>query len=212
MLEINQIGARCKAHGGDIRCSYPGCIKSARDKSDRCNAHGGGKRCIEKGCTKSAINKTNKCVSHGGGNRCPNCIDWIDSRGGLLKYDNYCATYINIFPSDPRSKKINIKSKEIRVRNAIIEKSEINDIFKGFIHDRSLWTGNCDCTHRHYINHRKLIGNTILAIETDENAHKNYDKKDEKLRYDDLHYTLRIAVNGYLFVLTLILQRYIKQN
>ena len=86
-----------KAHGGDIRCSYPGCIKSARDKSDRCKAHGGGKRCIEKGCTKSAINKTNKCVSHGGGNRCPNCIDCIDSRGGFLKYYNYCATYINIF-------------------------------------------------------------------------------------------------------------------
>ena len=36
------------------------------------------------------------------------------------------------------------------------------------------------------IDHRKLIGNTILAIETDENQHKGYDKMDEELRYDDL--------------------------
>jgi hypothetical protein len=36
------------------------------------------------------------------------------------------------------------------------------------------------------IDHRKLIGNTLLCIETDENQHKSYDKKDEEIRYDDL--------------------------
>jgi hypothetical protein len=49
-----------------------------------------------------------------------------------------------------------------------------------------MYTGNCDCTHRRRIDHRKLIGNTILAIETDENAHADYDAHDEEIRYDDL--------------------------
>ena len=33
----------------------------------------------------------------------------------------------------------------------------------------------------------KVIGNTILAIEVDENQHKSYDKEDEEIRYDDLY-------------------------
>jgi len=72
-------------------------------------------------------------------------------------------------------------TKEIKVRNAITER------FTGFIHDRPLYTGSCDCTHRRRVDHRKLIGNTILAIETDEFAHKGYDEKDEEIRYDDLY-------------------------
>ena len=66
------------------------------------------------------------------------------------------------------------------VRNAI------NLNFEGFIHNTPLYTGNCDCTHRRRIDHRKLIGNTILAIETDEFGHRRYDLKDEEIRYDDL--------------------------
>jgi hypothetical protein len=67
------------------------------------------------------------------------------------------------------------------VRNAI------NSNFEGFVHDKPLYTGNCDCTHRRRIDHRKLIGNTILAIETDEFGHRSYDPKDEEIRYDDLY-------------------------
>ena len=37
------------------------------------------------------------------------------------------------------------------------------------------------------MDHRKLIGNTILAIETDEFGHRGYDKKDEEIRYDDVY-------------------------
>ena len=37
------------------------------------------------------------------------------------------------------------------------------------------------------MDHRKLIGNTILAIETDEFGHRGYDPKDEEIRYDDLY-------------------------
>jgi hypothetical protein len=92
-----------------------------------------------------------------------------------------------VFPDDPRSKVIYAHTKEIRVRNAISEYSEINKEFEGFIHDRPLYTGNCDCTHRRRIDHRKLFGNTILAIETDEFCHRGYDTYDEEIRYDDLY-------------------------
>jgi hypothetical protein len=62
----------------------------------------------------------------------------------------------------------------------------INKNFDGFIHDISLYSGGCDCTHRRRIDHRKLIGGTMLAIETDEFGHRGYDKYDEEIRYDDV--------------------------
>ncbi len=172
----------CASHGGGKRCKEDGCESSAQGKTDFCISHGGGKRCIEDGCKSSALGKTDFCIFHGGGKRCPNCIDWIDSRSGSRKYDGYCATCFKVlFPDDERSKVIYRHTKEIRVRN------EINSHFEGFIHDRPLYTGNCDCTHRRRIDHRKLIGNTILAIETDEFAHNGYDPLDEEIRYDDLY-------------------------
>jgi hypothetical protein len=172
----------CISHGGGKRCVEYGCYKSAQGKTDFCSKHGGGKRCKKQECDKIARGKTDFCVSHGGGKRCPNCIDWIDSRCGWSKYDGYCATCFKvIFPDDERSKVIYRHTKEIRVRN------EINSQFEGFIHDKPLYTGNCDCTHRRRIDHRKLIGNTILAIETDEIAHSGYDPLDEEIRYDDLY-------------------------
>jgi hypothetical protein len=183
---------KCSAHGGGKRCIEPDCTKSARGATDKCFAHGGGKRCIEPDCTKSAIGATDKCKAHGGGKRCPNCIDWIDSRSGSSKYDGYCATcFKRVFPDDPRSTVIYEHTKEIAVRN------RINEEFEGFIHDRPLYTGNCDCTHRRRVDHRRLINDTILAIETDEFGHRSYTKVhslsdryqvlDEEIRYDDLY-------------------------
>lgn len=97
------------------------------------------------------------------------------------KYKGYCAyCYQHLFPDDPLTLQIRSKTKEIAVRDFI------NINFEGFQHDKPLWTGNCDCTHRRRIDHRKLIGNTLLCIETDENQHKNYDENDEEIRYDDL--------------------------
>ena len=173
---------KCKKHGGGNRCSEPDCKSSAIGKTDKCVTHGGGKRCSEPDCKASSQGKTDKCITHGGGKRCPNCIDWIDSRCGNDIYDGYCATcFKRVFPEDKRSKIIYSHTKEIRVRN------EINKYFEGFIHDRPLYTGNCDCTHRRRVDHRKLIGNTLLAIETDEYAHRSYDETDEEIRYDDLY-------------------------
>ena len=164
------------------RCVEPDCKASAVGKTDKCVAHGGGARCVEPGCTSSARGKTDKCVAHGGGIRCPNCIDWIDSRCGSVKYDGYCATcFKRKFPDDKRSLVKYAHTKELVVRNFI------NRHFDGFIHDVPLYTGGCDCTHRRRIDHRKLIGNTILAIETDEFGHRGYDKHDEEIRYDDVY-------------------------
>ena len=178
---IGKIG-KCKKHGGGRRCIEPNCLASARCNTNKCKKHGGGRRCIEPNCLVSAIEKTDKCIAHGGGRRCPNCITWPDSRGGCIQYDGYCATcFKRCFPDDERSKVIYAHNKEIMVRNCINEK------FDGFIHDKPLYTGGCDCTHRRRIDHRKLIGNTILAIETDEFGHRGYDKTDEEIRYDDLY-------------------------
>ena len=172
----------CVSHGGGKMCKEDGCKTSAQGKTDFCVSHGGGKRCKYDGCKRGSQGKTDFCKAHGGGKRCPNCIGWIDSRCGWYKYDGYCATCFKlVFPDDKRSNVIYRHTKEIRVRN------EINTHFNGFIHDRPLYTGNCDCTHRRRIDHRKLIGNTILAIETDEFAHSGYDPLDEEIRYDDLY-------------------------
>jgi len=173
---------KCTAHGGGRRCIEPDCKVAAAGNSDKCKAHGGGRRCIELDCDKSARANSDKCKAHGGGKRCPHCIDWIDSRSGSAYYDGYCATcFKEVFPNDERSKVVYRHTKEIMVRNII------NENFDGFIHDTPLYTGNCDCTHRRRIDHRKLIGNTILAIETDEFGHRGYDKKDEEIRYDDVY-------------------------
>jgi hypothetical protein len=66
-------------------------------------------------------------------------------------------------------------------------RNTINERFEGFVHDKPLYTGGCDCTHRRRIDHRKLIGATLLCVETDEFGHRRYDPKDEQVRYDDLY-------------------------
>lgn len=173
---------KCAAHGGGKRCNNPGCCKIAVGSTDKCAAHGGGRRCKEPGCNKGAVGRSDKCAAHGGGRRCPNCITWPDARCGSCAYDGYCATcFKRLFPSDPRSTKIYEHTKEIRVRNTI------NKHFDGFVHDKPLYTGHCDCTHRRRIDHRKLIGSTLLCIETDEHGHAGYDERDEEIRYDDLY-------------------------
>jgi len=204
---VDKIGNKCREHGGG-RCEEPHCKNWAvrrtpkivrradgnlnfvydEEPNNKCSRHGGGDRCVEPGCNKGAairngalMGEPRRCVSHGGGNRCTNCITWPDSRSGSVKYDGYCATcFKHLFPNDERSKVVYIHTKEIRVRN------KINEVFEGFIHDKPLYTGQCDCTMRRRIDHRKLIGATLLCVETDEFAHKGYDPKDEEIRYDDL--------------------------
>ena len=97
-------------------------------------------------------------------------------------YRDYCTTcFKHFFPDDPLTSNIRCNTNEEKV------KKFINDNFDGFVHNKPLWTGHCDCSVRRRIDHRKLFGNTLLCIETDENQHKWYNKQDEKDRYDDLY-------------------------
>jgi hypothetical protein len=119
--------------------------------------------------TEEMINVIDKCKNNG-------CV-----RSGNIKYKYYCTfCYQHLFPDDEATKNIYKKTKENYVRDFLKE------IDKDFIHDLCLWTGNCDCSHRRRIDFRKLIGNTLLCIEVDENQHKRYNNKDEEIRYDDL--------------------------
>lgn len=172
-----------------MSCTFMNCTSSPIPRGKYCEEHRSRKKlCVEPNCKKRTRSKSDKCVEHGGGARCPHCIDWIDSRSGSVKYDGYCATcFKRLFPDDPRSTIIHKHIREILVRNAITETSQTNESFQGFVHDRPLYTGHCDCTHRRRIDHRKIIGNTILAVETDEHAHQGYDEKDEEIRYNDLY-------------------------
>jgi len=117
------------------------------------------------------------CPKHGGSALCIGCF--------LVpynpKYDKHCIDcFVNLHPSDPRSdRKSRLKRRETVVREAI------DDMFEGFIHDKAFSTGGC-CPHRREIDHRILINGTVLAVETDENAHVSYNKQNEINRYDDL--------------------------
>lgn len=99
------------------------------------------------------------------------------------KYNGYCThCFANLFPNDPKTLQIRKKSKELQVV------SFITNYFKGFKHDKPLYVdldGGC-CISKRRVDLRKLIGNTLLCIEIDENQHRGYNKVDEISRYNDL--------------------------
>jgi hypothetical protein len=188
------------------RCEHEDCNKhpvfnyEGESKARFCSSHKFenmvniiSKRCDRDGCQKQpnynyAGERTARfCVSHKEfgmidikNKRCKSSDICLGTFANV-KYKGYCAScYQRLFPNDPLTYQIRSKTKEIAVRDYI------NSNFDDFHHDRPLWTGNCDCTHRRRIDHRKLIGNTLLCIETDENQHGSYDKTDEEIRYDDL--------------------------
>jgi hypothetical protein len=102
---------------------------------------------------------------------------------GNKNYKGYCANcFQHLFPLDPLTFQIRSKTKEIAVRDFI------NSRFEEFQHDKPIWYNEsvCDCTTKRRIDHRKLINDTILCIETDENQHKSYSKTDEEARYNDI--------------------------
>ena len=188
---------KCQHEGCDTRpnYNYEGqtkamyCVTHKLDSMSNVTS----KKCKHEGCCKQPIcnyegeTKAIYCVTHKldymvdiKNKRCKAnfCLGTLASN----KYKGYCCPcFQHLFPNDPLSFQIRSKTKEIAVRDYI------NSIFTDFQHDTPLWTGNCDCTHRRRIDHRKLIGNTLLCIETDERQHKSYNKEDEEIRYDDLY-------------------------
>ncbi len=112
--------------------------------------------------------------------RCPDCP--LNQRGNY-KYNNYCVEcFSRKFPKDPRTFLIKKKSYELTIRDFL----QINFPELNLIHDKPIWTHNCECNSRRRIDLRTLIGNTLLAIEIDERQHKDRNKNDENIRYDDL--------------------------
>ena len=173
----------CSKHklDGMIDIKHRPCLREGCNTTPNFNYKGEVKRLY---CSKHKLDGMfdvtyNKClgfINNGITEDCP-----YNSRGNT-KYKNYCTEcFKRNFPLDPLTFKIHGKTKEIAVRDYI------NQHFDGFQHNKKLQTGHCDCTMRRSIDHRKLIGNTLLAIETDENQHKSYDKMDEEIRYDDLY-------------------------
>ena len=102
---------------------------------------------------------------------------------GNRKLNGYCShCFVNIFPDDPKALTVRKKSKEIQVMTHLFSK------YKGFKNDKPFYVdleGGC-CATKRRIDFRKLITNTMLCIEVDENQHKKYIKQNENNRYDDL--------------------------
>jgi hypothetical protein len=114
---------------------------------------------------------------------CVKCKHWpIDSQMGHKKYDGYCfRCFKEEFPDDTRTKN--------RARAELMVREYINSKWTDFVHDHVIETAHCACTHRRRVDHRKLVGNTLICIETDEWWHRNYDKDDEDARYHDIMMT-----------------------
>jgi hypothetical protein len=111
---------------------------------------------------------------------CIECKEWpVDWRQGWPHYDGYCfRCFCDKFKDDER-----VKTRgrvELRVR------SYLDSHFPDFVHDQPIHTAHCVCSHRRRVDHRRLIGNTLLCVETDENFHRYYDPDDEEARYHDV--------------------------
>ena len=163
-------------------------------RKDTCKLCGGTAICKHnrqkqscKECQGSRICEHNKTKQD-----CPDCKgssickskDTIGCRTkGNRKLNGYCShCFVHIFPEDPRALTVRKKSKEHQVTTHIFSK------YTGFKNDKPFYVdleGGC-CATKRRIDLRKLITNTMLCVEVDENQHKNYIKQNENNRYDDL--------------------------
>ncbi len=102
------------------------------------------------------------------------------------KYDNYCATcFVDLFPNDPRSKTVNLPTKELQARQYL--DAEFPNMFiygkHVVIADRKK---KCTSFNR-LIDAQTEFDNCVLIIEIDENQHKYYNLKDEELRIAQIY-------------------------
>ena len=169
ICEHNKIKSQCKDCKGSQICEH-NIIRS------RCKDCGGGSICEH--------NKVRSQCGECGGSRICKSKDTIGCRTiSNRKLNGYCShCFINIFPEDPRALTVRKKSKELQVMTHIFSK------YSGFKNDKPFYVdleGGC-CATKRRIDLRKLIGNTILCIEVDENQHKYYIKDKEEERYNDL--------------------------
>ena len=208
ICEHGKVRARCKECCGGSICMHGKAKYVCKD----CNGNGicvhGRKKSYCKDCEGGAICEHGKirysCKDCMGANICLHnrfkacCVECDGIRlcksrkdpynfGGVThgnrKLNGFCShCFVNIFPDDPRSLLVKKKSKEIQVVTHLLSK------YDGFIHDKPFYVdleGGC-CSTKRRIDLRKLINDTMLCIEVDENQHKSYIKTNEQSRYDDL--------------------------
>ena len=91
--------------------------------------------------------------------------------------DRFCThCFAHLFPDELRTLTIRKKSKELQVV------AHIASTYGGFVHEKLLHIdlqGGC-CSTKRRIDVRRLINNTMLCIEGDEEQHKSYIKQDEE--------------------------------
>ena len=177
----------CKECNGSQRCEHGRLKQSCKDcgGSKYCKHERLKERCKE--CGGSQICEHGKvraqCADCGGSSICKS-KDTIGCRTrGNRKLNGYCShCFVNIFPDDTRALTVRKKSKEIQVMTHIFS------IYEGFKNDKPFYVdleGGC-CETKRRIDLRKLIGNTMLCVEVDENQHKYYINESETNRYNDL--------------------------
>ena len=169
ICEHNKIRGSCKYCGGSQICEHNIFRRN-------CKECGGSGTCEHK------VDKRD-CPDCSGSRICKS-KDTIGCRTqGNRKLNGYCShCFVNLFPDDPKALTVRKKSKEIQVMTHLFSK------YKGFKNDKPFYVdleGGC-CATKRRIDLRKLITNTMLCIEVDENQHKKYIKQNENNRYDDL--------------------------
>jgi hypothetical protein len=134
-----------------------------------------GKRTLLQMLMTSILDKSIQTKKFG----CLECKEWQDWRRGWPHYEGHCfRCFCEKFPTH---EKVRTKARvELQVRVFM------DSNFADFVHDRPLHTAHCDCNHRHRVDHRRVVGDTLLCIETDEHHHRGYDKDDEQARYHDV--------------------------
>ena len=169
LCEQNKHKSYCKLCGGSAFCEH-------NKERSNCKECGGSRICqhgrLIQGCPDC------------GGYKIFNSKSTIGCRTtGNRKLNGYCShCFVNLFPEDPRALTVRKKSKELQVMTHIFSK------YSGFKNDKPFYAdleGGC-CETKRRIDLRKLICNTMLCIEVDENQHKYYIKEKEIERYNDI--------------------------
>ena len=187
ICEHNKIKHICKDCGGSKICEHNKIRRNCKEcgGSQVCEHNNDRKYC--KDCFGSAFcehKKERRCCPECRGNRICKSQYTLGCRTlANRKLNGYCShCFVNLFPEDPKALMVRNKSKELQVMTHIFSK------YGGFRNDKPFYVdleGGC-CATKRRIDLRKLINNTMLCIEVDENQHKRYVKQNENNGYDDL--------------------------
>ena len=190
ICQHNKVKYKCVECKGSLICEH----QKRRSACVECN---GGEICEhqKRRSTCKQCGGTEICTHNKQRSQCPDCdgSQICKSRRepyytgcrqrGNRKLSGFCShCFVDLFPEDPRALTVRKKSKEIQVMTYVFSK------YDGFKHDKPFYVdleGGC-CATKRRIDLRKLINNTMLCIEVDENQHKSYIKQNEEIRYDDL--------------------------